>query len=42
MAMLVLSTNSWSIIKDRLSDILAAIDAVTPGSYTEVDISGQR
>ena len=42
MAMLVLSTNNWSIIKARLSDILAAIDAVTPGSYTEVDVSGPQ
>jgi len=37
--MLVLSTNNWSVIKARLADIMTAINAVTPGSYTELDIS---
>jgi len=38
MALLVLSTNNWSFIKAGVGVIKAAIDAVRPGSYTEVEI----
>ena len=38
MALVVLSTNNWSIIKAHIGEIMAAIDAATPGSYTEVVI----
>jgi hypothetical protein len=38
MALLVLSTNNWSIIKTHVGEIMAAIDAAAPGSYTEVEI----
>lgn len=33
MAMLVLSTNNWSLIKAHTVEIFAAINAATPGSY---------
>ena len=31
MAVLVLSTNNWSLIKEQVAAITAAIDAATPG-----------
>jgi hypothetical protein len=37
-ALVVLSTNNWSFIKAGIGKIIAAVDAVTPGSYTEVEI----
>jgi hypothetical protein len=37
-ALLVLSTNNWTFIKEHAAEIVAAINAVTPGSYTEVEI----
>jgi hypothetical protein len=38
MALVVLSTNHWSIIKAHIGSVMAAIDAATPGSYTEVEL----
>ena len=38
MAVLVLSTNNWDLVKAGISEISAAIEAVTPGGYTEVEI----
>lgn len=38
MAVLVLSTNSWDLIKAGVAAISAAIEGVTPGSYAEVEI----
>jgi hypothetical protein len=38
MAVVVLSTNNWDLIKSGIAKIMAAIGAVTPGSYTEVEI----
>ena len=38
MAVLVLSTNNWDLVKAGIAEIMAAIHAVTPGSYTEVEI----
>jgi predicted nuclease of predicted toxin-antitoxin system len=38
MALVVLSTNNWDYIKGAIAKIMAAIEGVTPGSYTEVDI----
>ncbi len=40
MAALVLSTNNGDSVKAGIAEIMAAIDAVTPGSYTEVEIPG--
>ena len=38
MAVLVLSTNNWDLIRASARRITAAIDAVTQGSYTELEI----
>jgi len=38
MAVLVLSTNNWGFVKAGIAEIVAAINAVTPGSYTEAKI----
>jgi hypothetical protein len=38
MAVLVLSTNNWDFIKAGIAQIMAGIDAVTAGSYAEVEI----
>jgi len=37
-AILVLSTNNWDYVRAAIAKIMAAIDVVIPGSYTEVDI----
>jgi hypothetical protein len=38
MAVLVLSTNNWDLVKAGFAEIRAAIEAVTPGSFSEVEI----
>ncbi|MGA3206055.1 MAG: hypothetical protein ABSF12_26475 [Bryobacteraceae bacterium] len=38
MALVVLNTNNWDFIKAGIGEIVAAVDAATPGSYTEVKI----
>lgn len=38
LAVLVLSTNNWSMVKEQIAKITAAIDAVGPGSFAFVDI----
>ena len=38
MAVLVLSTNNWDLVKAGIAEIMAAISGVTTGSYTEVEI----
>jgi hypothetical protein len=38
MALVVLSTNNWSVIKAHVSEIMAVIDAAAPGSYAEIEI----
>src|SRR5262245_40021226 len=42
LAVLVLSTNNWSVVKDRIAKISAAIEAATPGSLAFVDIGHGR
>jgi hypothetical protein len=37
-ALVVLNTNNWSYIQAHVGRIVAALCAVTPGSFTEVDI----
>ena len=37
-AIVVLGKGRWRLIKPRLAEIAAAVDAATPGSFTEVDI----
>ena len=34
MALVVLNTNNWDLVKAHIAGITAAIGAVTPGSYT--------
>jgi hypothetical protein len=38
MALVVLSTNNWSLIKAHVTEIMAVIDAAAPGSYAGVEI----
>ena len=38
MALLVLSTNNWDCVKAAITEIMLAIEAVTPGSYAELEI----
>ena len=38
MALLMLSTNNWDYVKASIAKIMMAIDAVTPGSYAELEI----
>ncbi len=38
-ALVVLSTNNWSLIKAHVAEIIAAINAATAGSYAEAKIS---
>jgi hypothetical protein len=37
-AILVLGTPQWPVLRLHVQRIAAAVNAVTPGSYTEVDI----
>ena len=37
-AIVVLGNSQWPIVKLHLDKIAAAVNAATPGSYTEVDI----
>ena len=41
-AVLVLSTNNWSVVKEQMGKIARAIDAATPGSLALVDIGHGR
>lgn len=38
MAVMVLSTNNWEVVKANVAEIMTAIHSVTPGSYCEVEI----
>jgi hypothetical protein len=37
-AIVVLGKGRWSLIKPHVAEIITAVNAATPGSYTEVDI----
>src|SRR3954447_15159619 len=39
-AIVVLGKGRWRLIRSVLHQIVAAVEAATPGSYTEVDIPG--
>jgi hypothetical protein len=41
-ALLVLSTNNWGLVKVNMAEIMAAINAAKPGSLTFVDIGHAR
>ena len=40
-ALVVLSTPQWPIVRLHIEKIVAAIDSATPGSYGEVEISNR-
>ena len=40
-AIIALGKNRWSIVKLKLAEIVAAVNAAPPGSYTVVDIPGR-
>jgi len=42
LALLILSTNNWSVVKGHVQEIAAAIDATTPGSVVIVNIGHGR
>ncbi|HEY7391524.1 MAG TPA: hypothetical protein VH640_23615 [Bryobacteraceae bacterium] len=37
-AIVVLGNSAWRVVRKYLERVTAAVDAATPGSYTEVDI----
>ena len=37
-ALVVLTQGRWGLVRRKLADIAAAVNAASPGSYTEVDI----
>jgi len=37
-ALVVLTKGRWTLVKNHLPEIAAAVDAATPGSYAEVEI----
>jgi len=39
-ALVVLSTPQWPVVRLHLEEIAAAVNAATPGSYIEVDLAG--
>jgi hypothetical protein len=41
LAILVLSTNNWTLIQTHVAKIQAAASAAAPGSYAEVDIPAE-
>lgn len=42
LALVVLSTPAWPVVKSHVSQIQAAIDTATPGSYQEIRLAGPR
>jgi len=40
-ALVVLSTPQWPVVRLHSEKIAAAVDAATPGSYIEVDLAGE-
>ena len=41
-ALLVLSTNNWGVVKAHSTEITAAVNLATPGSFVFVDIGHAR
>jgi hypothetical protein len=37
-ALVVLGNGRWSLIKQNVAKVVAAVNAATPGSYTEIEI----
>ncbi len=41
-ALIVLSTPQWPVVKLHLDKIVAAVNAATPGSYIEIELSDEQ
>lgn len=41
-AIVVLGTAQWPVLRLHTQQVVTAVNAVTPGSYTEVDIPGNK
>jgi hypothetical protein len=41
-ALVVLSTPRWPVVKKHVDKVVAAVDAATPGSYFEVEIPEKK
>jgi len=41
LAVVILSKNRWILIKPRLNEILAAVNAAKPGSFSRAEIPGR-
>ena len=39
-ALVVLGNSTWPVVRLHVERVVAAVNAATPGSYTEVDIPG--
>ncbi|MDN5869597.1 MAG: hypothetical protein L0H73_02575 [Nitrococcus sp.] len=39
-AIVVLGKGRWSLIKPHMAQVVSAVDAATPGSFTEVEMPG--
>jgi glutamate racemase len=41
-AIVVLGTSQWPVLRLHVQQVAAAVNTVTPGSYTEVDIPSRK
>jgi hypothetical protein len=41
-AIVVLGTSQWPVLRLHVQQVVTAVNAATPGSYTEVDIPGTQ
>ncbi|HEY4087803.1 MAG TPA: hypothetical protein VGM43_17810 [Bryobacteraceae bacterium] len=41
LAIRVLSTNNWDVVRSCIEEIIKAIDTITPGCYEELQISSR-
>lgn len=41
-ALAVLGTSQWPVLRLHVQRVVAAVNAATPGSYTEIDIPGRN
>ena len=41
-AIAVLGTSQWPVLRLHVQQVVAAVNAATPGSYTEVEIPGSK
>ena len=41
-AIIVLGTSQWPVLRLHVQQVVTAVNAATPGSYTKVDIPGSK